>query len=178
MHSSTNTQSFNTTVTCAEIYVPWDNCGLPCIWSLSFLINCYPCFGPFCLPYDSTLGWIPSLASFITCMQQNHQIHLRCGTWLTPWWPPWQLSHSNSHTCELALVGLKSEIEMYRCLTAWDKTDALSTEICPARFWSLSFTFSLLLTFGYVILSLMSLYPCLWAAILIPHGVRATSWSV
>ena len=27
VHSSTNTQFFNTTVTCAEIYVPWDNCG-------------------------------------------------------------------------------------------------------------------------------------------------------
>ena len=66
---------------------------LPCIWSLSFIIKFLEDISPFggatvtpvlgfwwCLPYDSTLGWIPSLVSFITCMQKNPKIHLWCGT--------------------------------------------------------------------------------------------------
>ena len=48
---------------------------------------------------------------------------------MASWQRPWQPRHFNPHTCEDALVGLKSRI--YRA-TAWDRTDALPTELCSS----------------------------------------------
>ena len=47
----------------------------------------------------------------------------------TSWWPAWQLIPSRQHTCEQAIMGLKTGTDLWCCHSVLNQADALSTEL-------------------------------------------------